>query len=263
MPRFDIAERGNTTAARTIIFVHGWPDTDAVFEAQYEVFAATHRLVTLSIPGYRRDGAAIPFFGYAVDVVAEMLYDTIVDVMKGRDETPSVVAHDWGSRLTFMVDKRHPGTIARIVALDIAGHVGPRRGVALLIVLWYQWSLAGLALLPRGVANPLTWLFAKYVLRVANPAGVHGGMNYMYLRVWWATVTRQLPMDIPWREPTVPVLFLYGAKQPLHFHSDRWVRHLEATAGSAVRPHDGGHWFFMRHQQAAAVNDDIRAFLPT
>jgi pimeloyl-ACP methyl ester carboxylesterase len=262
MRSFDITEFGTSTAARTIIFVHGWPDTDAVFDGQYEAFAATHRIVTLSLPGYRQGSAPTPFFGFSVTATLGMLQAGIERAMKGRDEKPFVVAHDWGAHYVFMLERKHPELFDRIVGLDIAGHVNAKeaglRGIA--FILAYQWTLATLFLLPGFIGSPITRLLASFFFKAPGAAVAHSGMNYPYLRQWVGLATGEVPSKPRFQAPTVPVLFMYGTRKPVLFQSSRWIKHLEATDGSGVRVYDAGHWFFVGRNKNA-VNDEIKAFI--
>jgi pimeloyl-ACP methyl ester carboxylesterase len=257
--RFDVTEHA-TMNDRTMILVHGWPDTAAVFAAQCDHFAATHRVVVLSLPGYLRGGAGLPAFGHHFDAVVEALRATIVDVMQGHSGKPVVVAHDWGAHFVFMVERKHPELFDRIVGLDVAGHVGPKRGTQLLFLLAYQWLLVLLYLLPRVAGTPLTRLFAKHGLGAPDAPAAHAGMSYLYLRQWVSLLTGDRAAVAPrWQAPAVPVLFMYGTKMPVYFHSKKWAEHLAATDGSAIVAIDGGHWFY-RGRHAADVNQRIAKF---
>jgi pimeloyl-ACP methyl ester carboxylesterase len=250
--RFDVTTRPSAHA-RTMIFVHGWPDTPVVFQKQHDAFSLSHRVVTLSVPGYLRGGAGLPFFGHSFPAVIEALRLTIVDVMAGRDEKPVVVAHDWGSLLVFMVERTHPELFDRIVGLDVAGHVGKKEGAALKFLCKYQLVLCVLYLLPAIVGTPLTrWYTGN------SDTAVHAGMNFLYFRQWLTLLLgNRVGVFAPWQAPTVPVLFLYSIAL---FHSPQWAAHLEAADGSSIREVKGGHWFF-RGDNAAAVNEHITAFM--
>ena len=256
---FEVTERGVSTASRTIIFIHGFPDTDIVFEKQYAVFEKTHRIVTLSMPGYK--GGAIPTFGYSHAETAELLYKGIVAVMKDRTEKPIVVAHDWGSVFLWLVHSKHPELIERIVALDIAGHVGKLAPKAMLAVVAYQWLLLIVFLFPRFVATPFTQFLARAWFRAPHPEVVHSGMNYPYLRMWQALVTGARIANPSCKAPAVPVLLMYGSKKPFNFHSQRWLDCVAAADGSKVAAFPSDHWFFVRSKHVDAVNAEMKEFI--
>jgi len=56
----------------TIIFIHGWPDTELVWKYQLEVLEANYRCVCLMLPGYELDaaGSQLPYFGISLENIA-------------------------------------------------------------------------------------------------------------------------------------------------------------------------------------------------
>lgn len=254
--------RGQTgPTARTIIFVHGWPDTDAVFKQQYDAFEASHRIVSLVLPGYRGD--AIPFFGYSLGEVASQLQAAIHHAMEGRREAaPFIVAHDWGAPLIAEVLYREPHIADRVVFLDVAPHTGkPSTLFAALFIVAYQWFLACVYLLPKFVGTPLTRVAASVLSAGDAARTAHAGMCYLYLRLWVAMLTGKLPPSMTrWAPPKVPTMFMYGTKKPFFLHSKKWIAHLEQTPHCKVRSFAAGHWFFSR-KFAGEVNSELATFL--
>jgi hypothetical protein len=60
--------------------------------------------------------------------------------------------------------------------------------------------------------------------------------------------------------PTIPTLYMYGARKPFHFHSQRFIDHVKGMPGSAVMPFNADHWFFLRPQCVDDVNRAILKF---
>jgi hypothetical protein len=60
--------------------------------------------------------------------------------------------------------------------------------------------------------------------------------------------------------PQCPMLFVFGEKKPIMFHSQKCVDTLNATPGSKACGLPGGHWFFVGRQQAKTV-ELMRKFL--
>jgi pimeloyl-ACP methyl ester carboxylesterase len=259
-----IIERGlKAVSAPTIVFLHGWPDTDALFAKQYPAFEATHRLVSLVLPGYRK-GEKVPFFGYdLVDDVVPQLIRAIDETMKGRKQgKPIIVAHDWGAFLATEIAIARPDIAEKYVIMDVGCHLGKLRGLQLVMILAYQWALALVFLLPRFVGTPISRLAASLlgVPKQTRP-DVHSGMNYPYLRFWSRLLSgRPPPSSKGFHVPKQPVLFLYGTKKPFQFHSERFVKYLESTPGCGVKPYAAGHWFFTG-RLADEVNADIKKFI--
>jgi cis-3-alkyl-4-acyloxetan-2-one decarboxylase len=249
-----------TVGARTLVFIHGWPDTPEIFDRQVEHFEKEYRIVLLALPGYCGDKT--PMFGHSFEDVATMLAASVREVMHGRSDKPLLVCHDWGAALTTLIMYREPTLFERVVMLDIGCHVGKQPLKAVIITVVYQWTLIFLCMLPLFLASPLTRLTAR-VLQAprTSVAKAHGGMNYMYLRFWHRILTGNLPKPLAkFIMPDLPILFLYGAKKPFKFHSERFVKHLESKPGSGVAAFPSDHWFFARKRCAADVNAKIEGF---
>ena len=60
--------------------------------------------------------------------------------------------------------------------------------------------------------------------------------------------------------PSCPVLYLWGAAKPFHFHSDHWLDRVKASGGRYKGIEGAWHWLQLSH--ADEVNAEIRAFLP-
>ena len=74
---------------------------------------------------------------------------------------------------------------------------------------------------------------------------------------------------LPWRRrnlqqkfvPNFPLLYLYGGRKPIMFHTQRWLDLLETTSGASTCIEDGDHWFMESH--AAEVNEMIHTWFLT
>lgn len=260
-----VVERGlKDASADVIVFFHGWPDTDEVFAKQYAAFEKTHRLISIVIPGYAK-GDKIPFFGIEFTDVASMMLTALKEALKNRPNKarkPQLVCHDWGAVIAREMLYREPNLFERCVFLDIGAHSGQPTAVEGLITVAYQWTLVVLYLLPAFLSNVLSAFVARILAAPPRTvAGVRGQMNYLYLRIWRGVLTKSLPPSFTrWCVPNVPILFLYGSRKPLRFHSQRFLDYLEKTPGCKAKAYPAGHWFFVgRH--AADVNSEIATFL--
>jgi pimeloyl-ACP methyl ester carboxylesterase len=259
-----VVERGRTDAsAPTIIFLHGWPDTDALFAKQYPAFEATHRLVSLVLPGYRK-GEKMPFFGYdLVDDVVPMLIRAIDETMKGRTlDKPVIVGHDWGAFLATEIAVARPDIAEKYVIMEVGCHVGNLLVPPIVLIVAFQWALAFLFLLPRFIGTPISRLAAPLLgVPKQTRKDVHSGMNYPYLRLWTRLLTgRTTPASKGFCVPKQPVLYMYATKKPMQFHSTRFIKYLESTPGCGVKSYAAGHWF-LTGRLADDVNADIKKFI--
>jgi cis-3-alkyl-4-acyloxetan-2-one decarboxylase len=260
--------RGNTNG-QTVVFIHGWPDTDEVFEKMYTHLGSTYRLVAIQLPYFHKADQSAelsPFLpkpgycGYTLEEVTQMVIDTIQDTtVTVRGQPPLLVAHDWGAILSYMALKKVPTLVRKMVALDIGQHSKPSlKGIAILVA--YQWTLIVAFFLPRILGNALTRLVAR-VFKAPGAAVVQSSMNFFYVQTWMLLLTGRAQSLQKWAPPTIPILYLYGKDKPLFFHSPRWLDYVEKQAGSKVVAYPGDHWFFTRRKCAEQVNDDVAAFL--
>jgi cis-3-alkyl-4-acyloxetan-2-one decarboxylase len=248
----------------TVVLVHGWPDSPAVFEAQVEALRDTYRIVLFTLPGY--GGAAVngmPFFGYTFRQLIDMYAATIEAVMTGRpasDKKPTIIAHDWGAILSYELLTVYPDIAKQFVALDIGGHIDkavlPVK--AKLIIVAYQWTNIICYLLPHFFTRPVIRTMVTY-FKAPNPAQSHPRMGYPYLQLWKGLLTGRgaLVHSKSFFKTPVPMLYLYGTKKPFHFHSKRFVE----SMGENQKGFPGGHWFFRQSATKDDVNKCIIAFL--
>jgi len=253
--------RGNLSAAKTIVFLHGWPDTDALFSKQYPAFEQDYRIVSMVLPNYTKE-APFPqgtgLLGTPLDTLADLFIATVKSTCGATP--PLLVAHDWGAIVAYLALSKEPRLVARLVALDIGQHSSPTlKGIFILCA--YQWTLIASYFMPSLIGNCLTRLVAR-LFKAPGAAVAHAGMNYLYVQVWRMLLTGTAKPLQKWDPPKVPILYLYGLNKPLFFHSQRWLQFVssqpEATGGKVVA-YPGGHWFFTG-RQATNVNEEIIKF---
>jgi cis-3-alkyl-4-acyloxetan-2-one decarboxylase len=255
--------RGNVNGP-TVVFIHGWPDTDVLFEKQYAYLGATYNMVSIQLPLYTQaniKGATPGFFGFTLDEVTDMTIATIQDITAKdkKKQAPMLVAHDWGAIISYLALAKAPTLVKKMVALDIGQHSKPTlKGICILLA--YQWTLMFAYVLPSFLGNPLTRLVAT-IFRAPAASHAHSGMNFLYCQTWKLLLTGNAGALRKWNPPKVPVLYLYGRNKPLFFHSPRWLEHVDKQPGSKVVSYPGDHWFFTRSKSAEAVNREIASFL--
>lgn len=264
-------ERGNL-AGPTLVFIHGWPDTDRVFDKQYAAMQSTYRLVCMQLPNFAAPCTTFPRpSGYTIEEVADMLNATVKAAVKGRRgsssggddaEKPALIVHDWGSILGYLMVRQAPQQYRKLITMDVGQHVGRLSLLGLALVLGYQWSLIVCFYLPFAIGSLVTKSVAL-VARAPNMRHAHSGMNYLYIQLWKLIWTGEFAQKAAFNPPTIPTLYMYGAKKPFHFHSQQFVAHVRSMPGSAVMPFDEDHWFFMRPSCADAANKAMLTFLAT
>ena len=245
----------------TVVFIHGWPDDHSLWQRQVAALRERFRCVLVTLPNFSE--TADKRAGYNFPDLVELLHHTIETVR--RDDAPvSLVTHDWGAYIGYMLEKAHPESVRSMVALDIGGHVQPTTIKAASMMMGYQWTLIACWLIGGVVPPAGDWLSRKFAgaLGVPRPQAerVRSRFNYPYFYLWSGVL-------FPWArknllgyyKPQCPVLFIYGGKKPLMFHSERWLRTLGETGGRTECIEDGNHWFMQTHPEP--VNALIESWL--
>ncbi|MGR8921663.1 MAG: alpha/beta fold hydrolase [Gammaproteobacteria bacterium] len=248
-PALDFSTEGSADAP-TLVFLHGWPDDASLWRRQVDAVRGEYRCVLPTLPNFGNSvhepgGCDFPEIVRRLHRLIESLGDGPV----------TLVIHDWGAYIGYLYEKQHPERVASIVAMDIGGHFQPATLRDAAMFVSYQWALATFWLV-GGVAPPLgTWLTRRLAHLLEVPerqaSAVLSRSNYPYFYFWRANL-------LPWLRsrllgdyrPRCRVLFVYGAKKPLMFHSRRWLGIVEDCGGRSVAIEDGGHWFMEEQPEA-------------
>lgn len=241
------------------MFIHGWPDNASLWRFQVEALRSDFRCVLITLPNFGEHSTRAG--GFDFPELVEMLASTIRKVQP--EGKISLVTHDWGAYIGYVLEKTHPDLIRKMAALDIGGHLEPAGLKSSLMIVGYQWSLIA-CWLAGGLIPPLGSLLSKGVARVIRvPARQRGKIrsryNYSYFYLWRG-------MLLPWKRgsllgryrPQCPVLYLFGERKPLMFHSPRWLQIVADSGGRAEGIPGAGHWLMETH--AETVNGKIDEF---
>lgn len=242
-----------------MVFLHGWPDEPSMWRQQMDAFSDDYYCVAPTLPNYG-DAPHEPGGVDFPEIVAR-LHATIEAL--GPDPVV-LVTHDWGAFIGYLYEAAHPERVKTLIAMDIGGHVQPSTLKEGAMFVSYQWMLIFLWLI-GGVIPPLgtalTRAFAR-LLKVPErqASSLRSRCNYPYFYYWRALVVPGLRRRLfrPYR-PQCRVLFLYGAKKPLMFHSERWLEMVEAGGGRYASITNGAHWFM--ESDAAETNAHMKSWL--
>lgn len=254
LPTCEYAIEGNP-AGPTLVFIHGWPDDASLWRRQVAALQAEYRCVLLTLPNF--GARPVKAGGFNFPELVGILARTIRAVQPQGKVT--LVTHDWGAYIGYLLEQAHPERIERIIAMDVGGHAGTPGLKAALMIIGYQWALV-FCWLVGGLVPPLGNLLSRGVGKVIRVparqrAGIRSRFNYPYFYLWQG-------MLLPWKRDTIlqryrprcPVLYLYGDRKPFQFHSDRWLQLVEQSGGKAVGV-GAGHWL----QEACA--DEVNALI--
>jgi cis-3-alkyl-4-acyloxetan-2-one decarboxylase len=243
----------------TLVFVHGWPDDASLWRLQAAALGEAFRCVRVTLPNFGEQ--SVQPGGFDFPELLERLAATIRAVQP--DGPVGLVTHDWGAYLGYLLEQKHPELVAKTAALDIGGHLGRPGPKATLFIAAYQWALIAAWLL-GGLIPPLgDWLSRGVGRAIRVPkrqrAKLRSRCNYPYFYLW-----RNLLL--PWHRgkllggyrPRRPLLFLWGARKPVMFHSAKWLRIVAEAGGRAEAVEGAGHWLMETH--AALVNEQLAAW---
>lgn len=231
------AVRIDGAGLHTLLMLHGWPDTLALWDRQVALFAPHMRCVRITLPGFdlRR--------GRRATTLAQMVahIGTIVDAVSPQQPV-SLLLHDWGAVYGYQYAMLHPQRVARIVGVDI-GDIGSAEFLkslswrAKLGIAAYQGWLALAYRLPVAAGDAMTRQMARWLGAPARSAQIAAQMNHPYVAAWsggFKTLVRV--------EPGCPLLYLYGQRKPFQFHAPAWAARVAARPGCAAHGLPTGHW---------------------
>ncbi len=239
---------------KTIVMIHGWPDTHRLWDAQVTFLKDRFRCVRFTLPGFDVAGPS------RHPTVPEMaaLFKRIVDAVS-PGEPVTLLLHDWGAVYGYQFAALHPDRVARVIGVDI-GDTGSRAFLkslsfkATFMVVAYQVWLAMAWMIRGPIGDRMTRAMARALRCKSDPALMGWKMNYPYYDTWTGRFNKA-----PQFKPHCPVLYLYGERKPLQFHSPRWLETLRATPGSVVQGFATGHWVMV--QQPEAFNRAVGEWL--
>ena len=267
----------------TIVFLAGFPDDQSSFNKVAPAFEDTHTVVKLCMPDYdkRKLGR---FLGYPFYEILESLH-ALLSLYKQKNGELTLVGHDWGSFICQLYVHRFPETVDRLVLLDV-GYINPKRATlhTLVVFLSYQTWLCFSFLLGRLTFTILgDIMMGIYPWRLIGPCphedelgvplnrlaetkswwgrflkGRHCWFGYPYFRSHYMRWSEKYPLKTSM--PTCPVLFVYGTRKRILFHTSDFLSKLEKKGdGSAHLALDCGHW--IQFQKPNELIEKMKEFL--
>ena len=252
----EFAEASNACPSRTVVLVHGFPDSPALWaETSAHLGAQGYRVIRVALPGFEASKPSeVPL---SFDDTVERLYATL---SQAGAVGATLVGHDWGAIFLYRLLRRHPDAAGRLVTIEVGA--GPRSPLLALFVLAYHALLILAHRMGTGLGDWLmAWLCRRFPRPeypdALTPKARHG---WLYRQAW-----REGAQDGPWPyyfrngiaawtpPPTLPVLFLYGkdGQRWLRFHTESWrgeVTSHNPQSRSLGLP--GTHWCLLEHPAA-------------
>mmetsp|Transcript_3887 Transcript_3887/g.5653 ORF Transcript_3887/g.5653 Transcript_3887/m.5653 type:complete len:277 (-) Transcript_3887:38-868(-) len=265
------------TGGRLMVFMHGWPDTSAVWCDQIKEFEKSNRCLALTLPGF--SGDQLESWGYNFDDLCIMIAKQVEKHRENKDDKAVLVCHDWGAFLGFQTQCEFDDLFSCIVAFDVGP---PLKSVSLrtipaLVVMGfaYQYMLVGaflcgrlVPLVGKRIGDYFAQCVASY-MHVPKDTLPHvtSEMGYPYLyfhlnfvREMFGIRAQKFQYNRSVHQgPSCPCLFFYGTEKPLMFHSGSFESALKKRPDCQVIPMKTGHWI-MNHN-SAEVNFKMSNFL--
>ena len=231
---------GNKSSNKIIVFLHGWPDTTAIWDDVIPQFETENYVLNISYPNYsqkERNPRGINF-----EELANRIKATI-DHVNGTNRKIIVVSHDWGAAYGYFLDYLYPNYVSEMIALDIGARVSAYH----IVFIFYQLTLVIAYLIGGFIGKWMTQgilKFFNYSPPWANR--IDSSWNYSYWYMWKRIVLKLGNVEkayLPGYVPSCNITFIYGAKKALQFHNQAWLDMLAKNPKSEViRAENSEHW---------------------
>jgi len=231
---------GNKSSNQILVFLHGWPDTCALWDKIIAPFDKEYYILNISYPNYSHK--EIKPKGDDFEDMADRIKLTIDHVNETKRKVV-MVSHDWGSVFGYYVDYKYPKYISEMIALD----VGARFDGFKFLIIFYQFVLLLGFIIGGSIGRFLTHFimkFFKYWPAWANK--VDSSWNYPYYYIWkkilLAALKGKKSAVLPGYEPSCNIAFVWGTKKPVQFFNKRWTDILAKNPKNEVHAVNAGHW---------------------
>lgn len=175
-------------------------------------------------------------------VTFKELSDGLAEIVEKQSKKKRVtlIIHDWGSLIGFFFQHDRPDLVSRIITLDIGGHIEQTFTYKL-----FSRSYQLFFCLLFAIGDPIsTFILQKMnAVKKKNDFGtpprdyneIKGSMLYPYWHIYFNHIYNSKDQYLNWISEDgltlhkldaakCPVFFAYGAKKPLNFHSEKWLK---------------------------------------
>jgi len=238
----------------TLFFLPGWPDNHSVWtKSIVPALSKDYRCIVACLPDYDKKKPQ-RWFGYGVDEVVDMIDRTIESTVP-KNQQVTLVLHDWGSYFGLLWCSRKPQRVSKLVVLDVLVVRGDRLKPRELfwIFLYQSFIIAAwvASFVSYTLGNIILFCFFKTGLGpdLDPPPRGHlqpkSWMGYPYFYVWLKTIANKGRTPAA-KLPEVPILYVYGTKKRVMFHSQKTIAALKSSPQSKVVELDCGHWIMLK-----------------
>jgi len=247
-----------------VVFIHGWPDSAALWVNQFMRLSARYHCVAVQLPNYLAD---LPTEELYLDEVVSRIGEVV------GDRKAYLAGHDWGANFGYMVAYKFPDRILKYAALDIGNDLqmwtdaqdsyGPKE----MFIGFYQKRLAAAYRHPENY----TWTTTFFGAAGGSPSGhATARMGMYYDRVWKRDeFCSRLAPDVAlgdWKSLWTPLggtgipqkgmLYIQGSNLAT---TEKFLGKVREDGGKAVKLASAGHW--LPKDGAAGVNEELEEWL--
>ena len=245
---------------RTVLMLHGWPDTHRVWDSTVAALRHQARCVRFTLPGFDPGQAHGPRHAVPLAEVVQCIARVADEVSPKAPVT--LMLHDWGCFFGYQYAHQHKTRVERVIGVDIgdAGSRHHRREMswrAMALTLGYQLWLAAAWRIGGKRGNRMARWIAKLFHAPAAAPDITASQGYPYAIQWFGVAGGfgQLRAFAP----QVPMLFVHGQRKPMMFHSSNWAERIGARPGCRVLGFPTGHW--VMNQAPAEFNAAVLQWL--
>ena len=268
-----------------ILFLHGFPEFWAEWEAQLHEFGKDHQAVAVDLRGYNLSTKLVEPEHYHISKLVEDVKALIKNL--GRRKVV-LVAHDWGGAVAWAFANRYPDLLEKLIIINSPHPVifarellqNPEQQKASRYMLLFRSPEAETKLSENNFAYLINALFKwgskwhmtdelcrKYIEAWSQPGALTGSLNYYRASPLYPPTTQadedricrimKAPRELA--EINVPTLVIWG-EQDEALLSGNLIGLDDCVSELAIeRIPDGTHWVI--HEQPDLVSSLIRQFI--
>ncbi len=226
---------------KTLVMIHGWPDTQALWQNQVAFFKHDYRCVTFTLPAFDQPQARPKVF--SLEEIIETIHQVIDHV--SPDQPIILMTHDWGCIYGYQYVVRYPERVSRLIGIDVGDAYSKAFNAGLtlkdkLVIAGYQLPLVAAFRVNGSVGDKLSKIVGKVLGAPAPSKSIHANMGYPYYAAWTKAkggFKNMKPLDF-----TCPYLFVYGTQKPTMFHSEAWLIKIAKKPENQVSGFKTSHW---------------------
>ena len=99
---------------QTILMIHGWPDTLALWDAQVAALSRRYRCARFTLPGFADTGAKAQ--AWSLNEITALI-ERIVEALNPGGPVILLV-HDWGALFGYHFIMSHPQRVSRLILVS-------------------------------------------------------------------------------------------------------------------------------------------------